>query len=160
MLLSWTDPIVELLEDGITDFPHAQLYSKDPLLGHWQRHVHMSTPHAGMEKYCTTCNVWRPLRGHPCRQCGYCIVSGAQARLGTHCKQTRSTLSRMPATAHSRYQCVLRHGSFSFEQGMHASDTSTRTVIALCLRPARFSNAHGLSALQSPSLPYCPAASV
>ena len=28
----------------------------------------------GFEKYCSTCNIWRPPRAHHCSVCGYCMV--------------------------------------------------------------------------------------
>ncbi|KAG2492778.1 hypothetical protein HYH03_008941 [Edaphochlamys debaryana] len=26
-----------------------------------------------VHKYCTTCHIWRPARGHHCKECGYCM---------------------------------------------------------------------------------------
>ncbi|GFR49596.1 hypothetical protein Agub_g11665 [Astrephomene gubernaculifera] len=28
---------------------------------------------AVVHKYCVTCNIWRPQRGHHCKECGYCV---------------------------------------------------------------------------------------
>ncbi|PNH03553.1 hypothetical protein TSOC_010376 [Tetrabaena socialis] len=33
-----------------------------------------------VSKYCSTCNIWRPARGHHCRVCGYCMVCEEGAR--------------------------------------------------------------------------------
>lgn len=28
-----------------------------------------------VHKYCVTCHIWRPVRGHHCSECGHCMVS-------------------------------------------------------------------------------------
>lgn len=38
-------------------------------LGQWMR-----KREDGLEKYCSTCNIWRPPRASHCRICGHCMV--------------------------------------------------------------------------------------
>jgi len=43
----------------------------------WRRlplHMDANVDVAFWEKFCVTCKIWRPARGHHCRKCGFCMV--------------------------------------------------------------------------------------
>jgi len=66
------DPIVTNLEQ-LAEVADRDLYCKDSK-GQWMRPY---TRGLGFERYCTTCNIWRPPRASHCSKCGYCIVRPA-----------------------------------------------------------------------------------
>ncbi len=55
-----------------------------------------------VHKYCVTCRIWRPVRGHHCSECGHCMVSSARG-----CgRASVSTGGRGPWARKSRCQRV------------------------------------------------------
>uniref|UniRef100_A0A7S3QRG9 S-acyltransferase n=1 Tax=Dunaliella tertiolecta TaxID=3047 RepID=A0A7S3QRG9_DUNTE len=74
------DPIIDQLEfarAGEDEERHSQTpkegYSKEPgERGAWTRTlIREGVPYT--EKYCATCNIWRPPRSHHCNYCNGCI---------------------------------------------------------------------------------------
>ncbi|KAJ9505490.1 hypothetical protein QJQ45_024208, partial [Haematococcus lacustris] len=79
----YKDPIVDLLDEGRDDaVPSRHLYCWDPgsnlSFPTWKRSP--AAGRCGFEKYCRTCNVWRPARAHHCSACDRCMVSMKQLR--------------------------------------------------------------------------------
>lgn len=69
--------------DGSSIVLGAYSYSKSRLT--WERRPAglnggPPSPSAPTEKYCTTCNIWRPPRAHHCTRCGFCMT-----RFDHHC---------------------------------------------------------------------------
>ncbi|KAL6752039.1 DHHC palmitoyltransferase-domain-containing protein [Haematococcus lacustris] len=72
----YKDPIVDLLDEGRDDsVPSRHLYCWDPgsnlSFPTWRRSP--AAGRCGFEKYCRTCNVWRPARAHHCSACDQCM---------------------------------------------------------------------------------------
>ena len=77
-----------------------QVYARSQ--GQW---MHMTS--RGYEKYCSSCNIWRPPRAHHCSVCGYCMV-----RLFTSSILPGSTLGQGIYWAPSfRLPCLLQRAS-------------------------------------------------
>lgn len=71
IMLCFADPIVSALDDETVNVPERDLYIKD-MKEQWTRPC---TNGPGLERYCRTCQIWRPPRASHCNKCGYCIVS-------------------------------------------------------------------------------------
>ena len=69
-LAGCADPIIAVLEDETMDFPERDLYIKD-MKDQWTR---PATNGPGLERYCRTCQIWRPPRSSHCNKCGFCVV--------------------------------------------------------------------------------------
>ncbi|KAL3139969.1 hypothetical protein ABBQ38_004256 [Trebouxia sp. C0009 RCD-2024] len=71
------DPIITALDSTGAQLPDRTAYEKD-YKGQW---MHQTS--RGFEKYCSSCNIWRPPRSHHCSVCGYCMVR-SPLRCGGH----------------------------------------------------------------------------
>ncbi|KAK9861674.1 hypothetical protein WJX84_011405 [Apatococcus fuscideae] len=76
------DPIISALEED----PERCIggYSKDKK-GQWTREV----PGQAAQRYCSTCNIWRPPRASHCSECGYCME-----RFDHHCGIVSNCIGR------------------------------------------------------------------
>lgn len=92
------DPVIALLESNPSQTHIGGfIYRKDQRdqRSQWIRAVNTSAGFSqniragSWEKYCTTCNIWRPPRGHHCSVCGYCME-----RFDHHCGVLGTCIAR------------------------------------------------------------------
>ena len=63
---------------------------KQDFKGQWMR---LSASQPGYEKYCATCNIWRPPRASHCNICGFCMVCSDATMCNAASLQLRSLCS-------------------------------------------------------------------
>eukprot|EP00803_Ostreobium_quekettii_P004603 evm.model.scf_1052.6 EVM.evm.TU.scf_1052.6 scf_1052:44052-48486(-) len=98
---SQPDPIVALLECDPARAESEEFVYKKDVREQWIRvprdYEEMAsrtmrrrrTAYANCDRYCTTCNIWRPPRGHHCSVCGFCMD-----RFDHHCGVLGTCIAR------------------------------------------------------------------
>lgn len=106
------DPIIAVLEDETMDFPERDLYIKD-MKDQWTR---PATSGPGLERYCRTCQIWRPPRSSHCNKCGFCVVRTSLLLFlnppGSHPPQNSHTKTRFNQVGKACECCMMLHRGF------------------------------------------------
>ncbi len=108
------DPLIVKLEDEDAEVPGRDAYCKDGR-GQWMR---PAVKGPGWERYCTTCNIWRPPRASHCNICGYCIVSPSASR-GADPAAEQSSDPTTCRSAESCSCCISAELSDSLGKDLH-----------------------------------------
>ena len=95
------DPVVEVLDEGSMELPERNGYHKDAR-GQWMRRVGSTR---SWEKYCNTCNVWRPPRASHCNICGYCMVRRFMCGVPSSCASDFRCFGAKAGSLHGAADC-------------------------------------------------------